>query len=83
MILGFEYQCGLHTTTGERNARTGRYNVAGQLVAFKTHEDREIWLSNWARNRIPCTKRQARALFLGLSLRDFEEMINLTVEFPM
>ena len=89
LYLGFRFYSGRSTTTGSPHPLTGRYSKAGELVGFESKEKLNQWL-NGERLSAPCgcdggeriavTKNEARNLFLGESVEDFEREIEMSRE---
>ena len=83
--LGFRFDSGRKTTTGEAHPITGRYDRAGDLVGFDTQKELEEWISEEKLSapcgldggeRIAVSKREARKLRLGCTVEDFENEID-------
>lgn len=71
----FTYSCSSKTTSGQPNKKTGYMNIAGIPVAFKTKEERDLYLEMGDKVKEPLTKRQLREKCLGMSVLDFNEML--------
>ena len=77
LFYGFQYDAGTSTTYGEPHPQTGRMSIAGNLKVFATREARNEWVaaaSDKTREAIT-TKKQAKELWAGLSVSEFNEYI--------
>ena len=70
-----EYWDGKNTTTGQPNPRTGRMSRACDLVIFQSRSERNEWIKSGRKIREAVTRANARQLFAGWSLNDFNEHI--------
>lgn len=77
-----QFRSGRGTTTGQPNPRTWRMNRAVNIEVFLTPSDRDKWVENgkittdMAGNcREPVTRKQLRALCLGMSMQEFSEYV--------
>ena len=77
---GFEYWDGRNTTTGQPNEKTGRYSIAGDMIAFTTKADIDSWVENGEyrygkSNRVIVNKRELRRLALGMTVASFNQWV--------
>ena len=90
-FYAFEFYSGRNTTTGEPNRTTGSYSTAGFLAVFPSSAQRDEWVENGrvtADMRGNCreiiTAKRARALCAGMTLSEFEDEVewslNRTIE---
>jgi hypothetical protein len=84
-FYGFEYASGKNTTSGPPNEKTGNMNKAGKLVVFTKKENREEWADETGRStqkiREAVSIKKARELHLGMSVADFDEMLDYMEPF--
>jgi hypothetical protein len=75
----FEYWSGRNTTIGQPNKITGRLSIAGDLRCFDTMAERDGWIKYFNRGRLreKVTKRESRQLCAGMSVRDYEEYLQM------
>ncbi len=80
---GFEFYSGRRTTTGTPNSNTGYLSIAGKLVVFTNLVSLNSWIdageitSDMTGNcRASVNVKEARALHLGMSVADYNNMIN-------
>lgn len=71
----------LSVSTGEAHSLTGRFSTYGQLLAFSTKAERDTYVADHPRDdnhneAVACNKTTARKYFLGMSVADYEEMID-------
>ena len=69
-----QYECGINTTTGQPNARTGRMSTAVNLLSFSKKINRDAWVID-GNCRKSVSKKEARSLHLGMSVYEFTEML--------
>ncbi len=73
---GFEYASGVTTTTGDINPVTGKMNVAGSLTKFSSVLSAYAWVDRGDK-RIVLSKAQIRRLYLGMTVKEFNEMLDM------
>ena len=83
-----QYESGINTTTGQPNPRTGRMSKAVNLMVFSKKENRDEWVlkgkvtSDMQGNcRTSVTKKEARNLQLGMSIIEFNEMLEMILDY--
>ncbi len=79
----FEYWSGRQTTTGEPNKNTGYMSIAGTINIFNNKNDRDLWVlagkstcDMSGNDRESVTKKEARNLCLGMTITEYDEMMN-------
>ena len=86
---GFRFFSGKSTTTGQPHPITGRYNIAGNMAVFKTADELNNWLEKedlttpsglGGGKRIRTTKKGLRKYHLGMSIEDFDMLIEINLE---
>jgi hypothetical protein len=82
-----QFESGENTTTGQPNSRTGRMSKAVNLMAFSKKENRDAWVDNGkvtsdmrGNCRKATTKKEARNLHLGMSVVEFNEMLDMMLD---
>jgi len=82
LFYGFHYRGGRNTTTGDPHPTTGRMSIAGNLKVFATGEARDEWVDaeifhvpDSGFREAVTTKQQAKELWAGLSISEFNEYI--------
>ena len=79
MYYAFQYLKDEGTTTGEPNKLTGKYSIAGDLVAFKSVFRREVYLLFCRMHNVKCksvTPDEARRLCAGMSGKEYARYLN-------
>jgi len=71
----FEYFDGIHTTIGNQNPYTGRYDIAGKLVVFNTKKERDSWLLKGTKKRRSLTAKEAKDHKGGHTLLEFKKAV--------
>lgn len=86
-FYAFEYFSGRNTTTGYPNPTTGCMSIAGFVAVFATRSARNAWVdagavtSDMAGNcREAVTAKEARSLKQGMTLPDYAEMIECSLD---
>lgn len=73
-------------TTGTPNDVTGRLSIACDIQVFRSRADRDEWLLNqkWSEptgcgggERIAATKAECRRFKMGISVEQFEEVLEM------
>lgn len=84
---GFLYADGPYTTTGKPNKQTGRFSIAGKSVVFNKKESLLYWLEkehfdnrDGKGKRVQVSKKELRRLNSGMSIKDFNMMVNYADE---
>ena len=77
-----EYLSGRNTTTGQPNQKTGYLSIAVHPQSFSSKPERDAWVDDGEHTsdmrgncRSAVTLRQLRGLHLGLSLDDFDRLV--------
>lgn len=76
---------GQNATTGEPNPRTGLMSNYGHIVAFETKAERDEYVQNHRYYGTPGhivqhgTPRTLRKFCRGMSMADYNEMIEMTI----
>lgn len=83
--LAVQYWSGRDTTTGQANPITGHYSIACAIKSFDTKTERDAWVSSGKSTQamrgnchMAISKRDARNLCLGMSVADFNEMLEFS-----
>jgi len=79
-FYGFQFIDGRETTTGYINHRTKRLSKAGFEQVFTDKISRDDWVAEGCDSiggRIAVTKLQLREFFAGMSMQEFDEMMEM------
>ncbi len=69
---------GVRTTMGEPNRKTGARNIAGHMSVFSSVSERDAWAeSPFGYKRLAVTKTTLRLLCRGMTLKNFERMLDI------
>ena len=86
-FYAFEYASGRNTTSGQPNDKTGHLNRAGFLAVFTSRSDRDAWVESGKSTadmggncRESVTSSQARKLHLGMSVADYKDMVEMSLD---
>jgi hypothetical protein len=72
-FYGFEMLGGRYATEGRPNPTTGKLSIWGTPAAFPTKAARDAWANEY--NRLSVTKVGLRYYRQGLTLREYETML--------
>lgn len=77
-FFAFAYHSGRNTTSGQPNEKTGYFNIAGNLAVFSKKLDRDKFVDE--SEYVSVSAREARGLRLGMSVSDYEEMVEMSID---
>ncbi len=72
---------GQNMSVGTPNAMTGRMSMYGDLIAFRSKKERDVFFDNKilepSETMEKCSKTSARKFNMGMTIREFDEYIEI------